>query len=142
MDGECTVSLLCETKSNQGVECKGGVANPRRSVVPELIRFLVVENHCETKCMSETHQFLVPPINSGRLNVGLATTAPTKWLKYESRHQHKQTCRFIYEKLQCQSAAVNSFLPRAIIGRPPDPGIPVVMGALKQTSKEILWKRE
>ena len=26
--------------------------------------------------MAETHQFLVPPMNSGRLNVGLATTAP------------------------------------------------------------------
>jgi len=92
--------------------------------------------------MSETHQFLVPPINSGKLNVGLATTAPAKKLKYDSRYQHEQTCRFIYEKLQRQSAAMNSFFPRAIIGRPPDPGIPVVSGALQQTSKNILWKRE
>lgn len=142
MDSECTISLSCETKPNQGVECKGGIANPRRPVVPVLIRFSVVENQCATKCMSETHQFLVPPINSGRLNVGLATTAPAKKSKYDSRHQHKQTCRFIYKKLQCQSAAINSFLPRTIIGGPPDPSIPVVMGALQQTSKKILWKRK
>jgi len=37
---------------------------------------------------------------------------------------------------------MNSFFPRAIIGGPPDPGIPVVIGALQQIVKKVLWERE
>jgi hypothetical protein len=34
---------------------------------------------------------------------------------------------------------MNSFFPRAIIGGPPDPGIPVVIGASKEVMKKGLW---
>ena len=37
VDSDCTISLMRETKPNQGVKCKGGITNPRRSVVPVLI---------------------------------------------------------------------------------------------------------
>jgi len=77
-------------------------------------------------------------MNSGRLNVGLATTAPKKKLSDYHKHKHKRTCGLIDEKFQRERAAMNSFFPRAIIGRPPDPGIPVVICALQQVAKKIL----
>lgn len=139
---EYTIRLMREAKPNQGVKCKGGIANPRGSVIPASSLSCRAIAHLATIGMTETYQFLVPPMNSGRLNVGLATTAPAEELRDCSRYQHEQTCRFIYKELQRQGASMNSFFPRAIIGGPADPGIPVVTGALQQISKKALWKRE
>ena len=87
-----TVCLISEAESNEGIQCEGGIANPRgtsivisshthgnskrenRPIVPVLRNGSNQLGHLGYT--SATHQFLVPPINSGRLNVGLATTAP------------------------------------------------------------------
>lgn len=76
MDNNCTVGLTRETKTDQGIEREGGIANPRCPVIPNQVS--VIEKQRQANYAAETHQFLVPPINSGRLNVGLATTAPNK----------------------------------------------------------------
>jgi hypothetical protein len=81
-------------------------------------------------------------MNSGRLNVGLATTAPNKKLSDCHQNQYKRTCRLIDEELQRERAAMDGFFPRAIIGRPPDPSIPVLIGALQQIAKKALWNSE
>ena len=56
--------------------------------------------------------------------------------------QHKRTCGFIGKKLQRERAAMDSFFPGAIISGLPNPSIPVVIGALKQIAKKILWNHE
>jgi hypothetical protein len=81
-------------------------------------------------------------MNSGRLNVGLATTAPNRKLRDCNQNRHKRTCGLVDKKLQRERAAMNRFFPRAIIGRPPNPGIPVVIGAMQQIAKKVLWNRE
>jgi hypothetical protein len=81
-------------------------------------------------------------MNSGRLNVGLATTAPDRKLRDGNQNHHKRTCRLVDKKLQRERAAMNRFFPRAIIGRSPNPGIPVVIGAKQQIAKKALWNRE
>lgn len=81
-------------------------------------------------------------MNSGRLNVGLATTAPRRNLKDCDQNQHKRTCGLVDEKLQRESAAMDRFFPRAIICRPPNPGIPVVIGSMQQIVKKVLLNRE
>jgi hypothetical protein len=77
-------------------------------------------------------------MNSGRLNVGLATTAPNKKLSDYHQDQNKRTCGLIGEELQRERTAMDGFLPRAIIGRLPDPSIPVVNGAMQQIAKKAL----
>jgi hypothetical protein len=81
-------------------------------------------------------------MNSGRLNVGLATTAPNRMLRYCNTYHHKRTCGLVDKKLQRERATMNRFFPRAIIGRTPNPRIPVVIGAMQQIVKEDLWNRE
>ena len=123
-DRAFTICLARESKANQRIKREGGVANPRRSVVPK--SRLKSRKKARNNGM---HQFLVPPMNSGRLKVGLATTAPANNCRIATTIRHSnQTCRLIDEELQRKRAAVNSFFPRTIIGRLANPGSPVIVG--------------
>lgn len=91
----------------------------------------------------QAHQFLVPPIYSGKLNVGLATTAPIKWeeskrnmnkvmVKFNNRpKQSVRTSRLIDEQLQRQRASMHSLFPWTLVSGFPDPRIPVTIRRLR-----------
>jgi len=84
-----------------------------------------------------TYQFLVPPIYSGRLKVGLATTAPgCEPRMHETCTPQKSalTCRFVYQKLERQSAAVDSLFPGPLVGGFAYPIIPVFVSRLDRVS--------
>lgn len=66
-----TIRLLCVPKPNERVERERRVPDPRGTVVPKP-RTVSSRNRED----GLTHQLRVPPMNSGRENVGLATTAP------------------------------------------------------------------